>query len=177
MQLRRFHKTKFFIAASFSAAIVFLSLNSAHAGEWREHEAHLMAFVTKIGGLQKEINQMIEERSKAGGEERQKIDDSLVKKWADLKKTNDDMEAEKLHIRFKHPEKGDAAERKYSHFQIKSLSEMESDMGIDGRLDRIKKKVEAKFDAKPEPSRRELEDERKPASTKQPNTDRITLKK
>ena len=105
--------------------------------------------ITKLGGLtkqiegdEKEIQELIERKKLA--EDKSSIDEivrDLVKKHADLKRISQEYEQLRLHIRFKHPEKNETVERKYVHYKLKTLTEMESSFGIDGRLDRTKTKV------------------------------------
>ena len=105
--------------------------------------------IKKLGGLtrqiegdEKEIQELIERKKLAV--DKSSIDEivqDLVKKHADLKKISQEYEQLRLHIRFKHPEKNETVERKYVHYKLKTLPEMESSFGIDGRLDRTKTKV------------------------------------
>jgi len=55
-----------------------------------------------------------------------------------LEKTAKSYEEERMHVRFEHPERADQLERQYVRHEVRSLEEMENDVGIDGRLDRIR---------------------------------------
>ena len=121
--------------------------------------------IAKLGGLtkqiegdEKEIQELIERKKTA--EEKSSIDEivkDLVKKHADLTKVSQEYEQLRLHIRFKHPEKNETVEHKYVHYKLKTLTEMESSFGLDGRLDRTKTKVMTIFPVPVDPGTMESE--------------------
>ena len=61
-----------------------------------------------------------------------------------------EYEEERLHVRFKHPDRNDTVERQYARYRLKSLQEMEKETGLDGRLSRIKARVMATFPLPPQ---------------------------
>ncbi|MEK7356566.1 MAG: hypothetical protein AAB250_08960, partial [Bdellovibrionota bacterium] len=73
--------------------------------------------------------------------------DQIAENYKKLKKASKDHEALWLHIRFKHPEQAQTLDKRYTRFKLKSLEDMEAEVGIDGRLDRVKSRVMATFPA------------------------------
>ena len=149
------------------------------AGDWSGHEQKLLVLNTKIAALENELHEMIERKDSvddpAGLKE---LLQDMVKKHKELQETARDREAELVHMRFQHPEKGDLNKREYSRYQVKSLEQMEEDQDLDGKLTRIKSMVELKY--KVEPARKADgggEKSRQPATADGVDDGRITLKK
>jgi len=69
----------------------------------------------------------------------------IAERHSRLEKKAKEYEEERQHVRFEHPERNDQLERKYVRHEVKSVEEMESTMGIDARLDRIRFLVTLKF--------------------------------
>ena len=147
-------------------AAVFLLPALASADPWSEHAARLPAFAKKLEDLEKETKELLEQKKAA--EEPAALRD-IIKQLSEKEKAMAEAakayESERLHIRFKHPDRADVIERQYVHYKLKSLDELESEIGIDGRLDRLKAKVLATFPLPPKaPDAAKLADKRGPAS-------------
>jgi hypothetical protein len=109
---------------------------------WSEHESRLTSYMAKIRTLEKEISDMIESKHHIESSERVRIlTQQIAFKHADLAKVVRDYEAERLHVRFQHPDRDQELEREYSAHRLKSIDEMETAFGLDGRLDRIRRQV------------------------------------
>ena len=118
---------------------------AAHAGPWPEHLAKISKLKSEVDALESEIKHMIHEKHESHVESQvREITVSIAEKYKTLKEAADKLEEETTHIRFKHPEQADKLDRKYTR-RAKSLDDLESEVGIDGRLDRIKRKVAATF--------------------------------
>lgn len=110
---------------------------------WSEHQSRLTSYTAKIRSFEKEISDMIEVKHHTEKPEALKtLTQQIVFKHADLAKVVRDYETERLHVRFQHPDRDRERERQYPSQRLKSLDEIETAFGIDGRLDRIKKQVE-----------------------------------
>lgn len=119
-------------------------VKSSH--RWSEHESRLTSFMAKIRTLEKEISDMIESKHHIESSERVRIlTQQIAFKHADLAKVVKDYEAERLHVRFQHPDRDSELEREYSAHRLKSIDEMETTFGLDGRLDRIRRQVGVVF--------------------------------
>ena len=118
--------------------------NSGH--RWSEHESHLTSFMARIRTLEKEISDMIESKHHVENSEKVRLlTQQIAFKHSDLAKVVKDYEAERLHVRFQHPDRDQELEREYSAHHLKSIDEIETAFGIDGRLDRVKRQVGVVF--------------------------------
>lgn len=159
--------------------------SSALADPWQQHEQRLSAYRSKLNGLEKEVKELIEHRQHAKkSDEIQGIITQLVAKHKELQTMAKDQREELLHVRFKHPEKGDLAERKYQRYFVKSLEDMESEVGLDGKLDQAKRKMQTQYGIE-QSTKDKLKDQahgdREPAAEhgkkEKPHGDRIILRK
>lgn len=109
---------------------------------WSEHESYLTSLMARIRTFEKEISDMIESKHHIENSEKVRIlTQQIAFKHADLAKVIKEYEAERLHVRFQHPDRDQELEREYSAHHLKSIDEIETAFGIDGRLDRIKRQV------------------------------------
>lgn len=172
--------------AVFALTASFLISSLAHAESphtYGEDQSKLQGYTREIDDLEKQIHHLIAEKRKADEkEEIKRLVDQIAESYKRLQKASRDREALWLHIRFKHPEQASSLEKRYTRFKLKSLQEMEAEVGIDGRLDRIKSRVMATFPA-PE-AIEEKKDEtkvhpfyRKPASVDEDAPEEIKLVK
>lgn len=149
------------------AALVLIFSSHARADEWNRHKSNLSGRQSKMSALESEIQGLIKEKSHAENpDEIRHITLSMEEKHKALSTLINEQREEQLHIRFKHPEKGDASAREYLRYKIKSLGEMESEFGLDARLNRIQEKVRVTYGVKKEePEQKPSEALRVPAST------------
>ena len=140
----------------FKGMFIFLTLgcigfgglweSSARASDWARHEVNLKGYATKIENMQEDIRDLIAKKNQnKDPAARDEILKDIIKKNAELTGLYSDFKKEKEHIRFEHPEQGDPTERKYRHVKLKSLDELEDEVGLQGQLSRIKKKVETTY--------------------------------
>jgi hypothetical protein len=171
--------------AIFACVALSFASSSAHAGPWSQHLMAISKLKAEVDALEGEIKHMIHERRESHVEsEVRELTVSIAEKYKALKESSDKLEEETTHIRFKHPEQADQLDRKYTRHHLKSLDDLASEVGIDGRLDRIKRKVAATFPT-PEQKRAETEPPkinpffRKPASLEEDSEapEKIVLKK
>lgn len=126
--------------------LIFLSGPVAHAGNWNEHVAHLNALSSKLSNGEHEIKELLEHKHATDDPEQvREIVREIADKHKELEEVSRDYEKERLHVRFQHPERADTEERKYERYKLKTLAEMENEIGMDGRLDRVKARVLATF--------------------------------
>ncbi len=120
---------------------------------WSDHESRLTSLMTKIRSFEKEIADMIESKQRIENSEQVRIlTQQIAFKYSDLAKVIKEYEAERLHVRFQHPDRDSELEREYRTHRLKSLDEIETAFGLDGRLDRIRRQVGIVFpssDGKP----------------------------
>lgn len=166
------------------ALVIFVLATSqlAHAEPWNIHTSNLSSKANQIKNLELSINELIaRKKTTTNADELKLILADLTARHRELEQVSKDYESERLHVRFKHPDRNEDAERTYVRHQMKSLREMENAYGLDGRLDKIKAQVlstfplaEAQAQPKPQPK---IFRPRKPASTSLPEAERIRLVK
>lgn len=132
-------------AALTALATVFLGSfvgSTALAGPWAEHMQKIPALKRQTEDLEGEIKHLIEEKRETDDDAKvRQLTLEIAEKYKALREAGEKLEAETTHVRFKHPEQASQLDRKYVRFKVKSMRDLESEVGIDGRLDRIKKQV------------------------------------
>lgn len=111
------------------------------------------AHLAKMTALQRETEELEEQIKKLVAEKREADDETQVRnmtneiaqKYKTLTETGKKFEDEANLIRFKFPEQADKLERKYIRFTSKSLKQIEGEVGIDAKLDKIHEQVLATF--------------------------------
>lgn len=110
---------------------------------WSDHQSRLTSYTAKIRSFEKEIEDMIATKHHVDRPDQLKVlTQQIAFKYKDLQKTVKDYETERLHVRFQHPDRDLDTDREYPAQKLKSLEEIETAFGLDGRLDRIKRQVE-----------------------------------
>ena len=146
------------VAISVVATVCLSSI--ASAGTWKEHTERLAQLSKQIETNENEIHELIEKkRATESADQVAQIIRDLETRHLELKKVSTEYEEILQHVRFQHPERSDTIERQYAHYKLKSVTEMEAEFGIDGRLDRVKAHVLSTF-----PLKEEKLDNREPAS-------------
>lgn len=143
-------------------AVAFCSI-PAFAAKWQQHDASIKMTVVKIKTLEETRDKLIHEKEHTRDNKRlDGIIAELTNNHKELEKAYDEFSKEQEHIRFEHPEQGDSMERKYRRFRLKSVEEREEEMGLDGKLNAIKAKMDRTYgNNKPKPS---------PSVSSKPNT-------
>jgi hypothetical protein len=124
------------------------------AREWAAHEVSLRSQVEKIREKERKITEMIHHKNEEKEDAKLKpLLAALQKEYEDLEKFYKELEEEKRHVRFEHPDQGVDVERKYRAYKIRSIEDMENEIGTEGRLSRLKSKVLRKYGTEPEPEK------------------------
>lgn len=96
--------------------------------------------------LEAATKHLIEEKREAEGDAQVRtLTLEIAEKYKSLKEAGEKLESETTLVRFHFPEQAATLDRKYVRFKTKSLNDLESEAGIDGRLDRIHRHVIATF--------------------------------
>lgn len=129
--------------------IIVSIVESTLASDWGRHEINLRGYAMRIANTQNEIKELVEKKNKnRDPHTRDELLKEINKKNDDLRRVYKDFKEEKEHVRFEHPEQGDKTERKYKRVRMKSLEDLENEVGLDGQLTRLKQKVEKKYPVK-----------------------------
>lgn len=125
--------------------IILLALFSVQAvsGEWIAHLGHISVVMAKIDSKNQELKKLLEVKRKAQTEqELHTALDELSKGHRELLKLHVEFQELKNHARYSHPEQGNNSLRKYTTYRTDVLDEVEAEVGIDGKLNRFKEKID-----------------------------------
>jgi DNA-binding MarR family transcriptional regulator len=116
------------------------------ADPWQNHVNKATALSRQIDANETEIRKLIEEKQHTKDPEALRgILHELTEKHKELAEQVKKYETERLHMRFKHPDRDLKEVRQYTRHKLKSLQELEDEAGLDGRLDRVKARVLVTF--------------------------------
>jgi hypothetical protein len=197
MRSRKDIKANAFFAIIFAAGVLTLVSSNSFAGEaegastapggggFSGHLSKISALKHETEDLEAETKHLIEEKREADDDAKVRaLTLEIAEKYKSLKEAGEKLEAETTLVRFHFPEQAENLARKYVRFKTKSLKDLESEAGIDGRLDRVHEHVLATF---PVPELEKAKNEapkinpifiRKPASLEDQDVpDQIVLKK
>jgi hypothetical protein len=134
------------LAFLFILSALFFGGANGLADDWQKHDANLRSYVTRINADEDDLKDLIEKKDhNTDPAIRDKLLDDIKKKDAEIKDLFERFREEKEHIIYEHPEQGDNTERKYKHVKPKTAAEIESETGIDGKLSRLKSKIEKTY--------------------------------
>jgi hypothetical protein len=169
--------------AVFALLLGLLIAVPSFANPWNDDQAKLQGYDREVDELQERIHHLVAQKKHSDEKNVIKdLVDQIAESYKRLQKVTGDREKLWLHIRFKHPEQATSIEKRYTRFKLKSLEDMEAEVGIDGRLDRIKARVMATFPA-PEAVKEQKDDTkvhpfyRTPASVDEDAPEEIKLVK
>lgn len=166
MRSRRLMKA----AVLFKVSLILLSAFSvsvAKAGSWNDHASRMTNLSKQIHNTEEEIRALIAAKQKTTDRKQlAEIVRNLGELHSKLQKLSKEYEEERQHVRFQHPERNDELERVYVRHQLRSIGEMETEFGLDARLDRLKARVLKTFPIpeEKEKSKEQAETVRQPAS-------------
>ncbi len=148
--------------------------------EWVMIEAQIATLESKIGAKEESIKKIIEEKKKISDDspKAKEMVDLLVSEHNEMKKYVSDYEKQRTLLKFRFPERGIKADRKYQRKEMKSLEAMEDEFSLEGKLNKNIRKMRKQFPkanqvAQPEGE----EDVRKPSSESIDEAKSIILQK
>ena len=125
--------------------VFLLGTNLAHAvDDFVTDKNFLNTYYSRVKVLDGEIQTLIEEKKKL--QDPTKIKETLnqvASLYRDLQETYTKYINMKDHLRFQHPEQGEARVRQYRPFRIRSESDLEGELGIDWKLRVVKSKADS----------------------------------
>lgn len=141
---------RFRIGALTLWVLCLLSVMPLHAKPRQNHVAKLSSLRQKMVAAETEIRTLIHQKSTTTDEKELKdVLRRLADRHRELSELAQSFEEERQHVRFQHPDHDVSEERQYSRYNVKSLKEFENQLGLNGRLDRIKNKVVSTFPLPP----------------------------
>ncbi len=146
--------------------------------EWRDDEGRIQKLKGQLEKSKGEIDELFAAKSQAtSAAEVVTLSKEISLKSDAMKKDYEEFRKLQLHIRFKHPEKGNFSARKYQREETLAPEEDHFDLSLQGKLDKVKSNFATHYSVvhkKPiEP--KDTEAERKPAAVQ--DSKRIVLAK
>lgn len=158
--------------------LVLLISKTVFAGGFEAHKQNLQNMVVSISDTEGEIKKMIHHKRSQHDREAQKktmkeIEESHKKLLEAYKKYNEEVN----HVKFRHPEQGDEGERVYTILKPRTLEQIENDVGLEGKLDRVRRKMEAQYNQAPPPPKTPMEELAEEKKIEEKLPERIILRK
>lgn len=120
--------------------------------EWAKRKSKLNVYETQIKELTKKIQHLIQMKNAKSvplDEKGKPIDvlETIVVTHKKLKEAVDDYNKEEAEMKYRFPEEGTLVERRYVPMRMQTLDQIEREIGLNGELTRIKKKIDSKYAA------------------------------
>jgi len=115
--------------------------------EWVEIQTQISTLDSRIIQKKETIAHLIEEKQHLAGDNPhvKEIIDDMVSNYKEMRKLQEDFEKKMIIYKFRYPERGAKEDRKYGPIEIKSLEQMEQELGLEGRLNRNIKKMRTQY--------------------------------
>ncbi len=157
---------------------LILFCSRVYAGGFEAHKQNLQNMVTSIADIESEIKNLIHhKRTESDREGQRKIMREIEEKHKKLEEAYEKYNEEVNHVKYRHPEQGDAGERTYTILKPRTLEQIENDVGLEGKLDRIKRKMERQYQQPPPPPKTQKEELEEKKKTEDKAPERIILRK
>ncbi len=119
--------------------------------EWVAIQTQVSALNARIEQKREAIARLIAEKHDlpASSPEIKSVIDQMVSEHKEMLKLTEEFQKKLTIFKFRYPEKGTKESRKYGSVEVKSLDQMEQELGIDGRLNRNSKKIRSQYGAAP----------------------------
>ena len=123
--------------------------------EWLDLENKLSELSTKIKAKKENMEKLFEEKNKLPSDSPQvkPLIADIVRHHKELTALAEQYEKKQNLFLYRFPERGTKGVRHYDRIEIKSVEEMEDQMGLDGKLSRNVKKMRAKYGEEPKPKK------------------------
>jgi hypothetical protein len=129
---------------SFLSAMIFTS--PAWAGKWYEHVSQMKVYTNKINDSERKIRELIHEKNETSDiSKKQTLNTEMFQEHNDLVETYKKYNELRYHMKYEHPEKGEIVDRRYLAMRAKTIDELEKEIGLQGRLTQLKKKIDEKY--------------------------------
>ena len=115
--------------------------------EWVSLQNQINQLEGKIQQKKESIEKLIEEKNllPANSPAAKDIVKDMMSEYKEMVKTQEEFDKKVTILKFRFPERGLKGIRNYNPSEVKSLEDMEKDLGTDGRLNRNQKKVRAQY--------------------------------
>jgi hypothetical protein len=117
--------------------------------EWVFIENRLTTLESQIKSKKANIEKLIEEKDhlKSTDPKVKTLIKEIISLHKEVSKDIEEYEKQKTILKYRFPEKGAAAKRKYQKIELKSIDEIEAYQGVDGKLTKSVKKMRSQYGA------------------------------
>jgi len=117
---------------------------------WTEIQNKISQIEAKMQQKRENLDKLISEKQKVqpNSPRVKEIIDLMISEHKELQSLAKEHEKTITILKFRFPERGAKADRKYEPTEIKTLEEMEQELGVDGRLTRNMKKLRSQYGVK-----------------------------
>ncbi|MBX3039698.1 MAG: hypothetical protein KF789_03185 [Bdellovibrionaceae bacterium] len=119
--------------------------------EWVEIQSRLQVLKAKMGAKEKMVRDLIADKHRGASHE---SFEHLKREHAELRKLSEEYEQQRNVLRYRYPEKGLKDGRKYQRVEVKSLTDMENQIGMEAVLQKTQNKMHRQYGASEEDSAR-----------------------
>ena len=118
--------------------------------EWVALQNQINQLESRIQQKKESIEKLIEEKhhAKEGSAEIKEIVQQMVSEYKEMQKATTEFDSKIVILKYRFPERGLKGERKYEPLELKSLEDMEKELGTDGRLSRNQQKIRSQYGVK-----------------------------
>ena len=144
----------FLIAALFVSVVATAQVETGthpDAKEWYKRTQKLKAIETRIKEQNKTLQGLIKNKNngqkivKQEKGEHLDILEVIVTQHRELAKSHAEYDAERKEIKYRYPGGADLVERRYLPLRAPTIEQLEKEMGLDGELSLLRKKIDTKY--------------------------------
>ncbi len=124
-------------------AMIFLAV-TAKADTWDHHKSNLQKFSSEIEVKEKELKELI--ARKKHGDHSAELLKQIDEKHRESEKSLEEYNKEVEHVKYRHPgREAEEETRSYSISTPRTGEDLDSDIGVDGKLDKVKQKMKRQY--------------------------------
>ena len=115
--------------------------------EWVALQNQINQLEGKMQQKKEAIEKLVEEKQhlKEGSPEIKEVIDQMLREYKELQSTTKEFDAKVIVLKYRFPERGLKGMRTYETIELKSLEDMEKELGTDGRLSRNQQKIRSQY--------------------------------
>ena len=114
--------------------------------EWLKMQNDLNSLQAKVKAKQESIRGLVNEKNRVQDPKQVKqILDTMAAEYKEMRKLTEEYEKQRTILLFRYPDKGKVGSRSYEKIQLKSLEDMDTEFGVEGRLNKGLKKMRQQY--------------------------------
>lgn len=114
--------------------------------EWLKMQNDLNSLQAKVKAKQESIRGLVTEKNRVQDPKQVKqILDTMTAEYKEMRKLTEEYEKQRTILLFRYPDKGKVGSRSYEKILLKSLEDMDTEFGVEGRLNKGLKKMRQQY--------------------------------